>query len=66
MNSSDHVQPKISSKDPVCGMEEDPKNAGATFEYKGTLYPFCCSGCMARFRENPEKYLNPGPRPAGG
>ena len=51
--------PRISTTDPVCGMEAEPHEAGATFEYKGTLYPFCCGGCRARFVANPEKFLQP-------
>ena len=51
--------PRTSTIDPVCGMEAEPHQAGATFEYKGTLYPFCCGGCRARFVANPEKFLQP-------
>jgi YHS domain-containing protein len=30
-------------------------------EYKGKTYYFCCGGCDAKFKENPEKYLAPSP-----
>lgn len=44
-------------KDPVCGGEVTPQSAGATSEYKGTTYYFCCSGCKRSFDKEPEKYL---------
>lgn len=43
--------------DPVCGMEVDPKNAAATYEYEGKMYYFCAPGCKASFEKDPEKYL---------
>ncbi len=45
------------AKDPVCGMEVDPKTAGAIAEYKGQTYYFCDPGCKATFDKNPEKYI---------
>ncbi len=32
-------------------------------EYKGKTYYFCCGGCDAKFKENPEKYLAPPASP---
>lgn len=29
-------------------------------EYKGKTYYFCCGGCDAKFKENPEKFLSGG------
>lgn len=29
-------------------------------EYKGKTYFFCCPGCPAKFKANPEKYLKGG------
>jgi YHS domain-containing protein len=46
------------AKDPVCGMEVDPAQAAATYEYKGTTYYFCAPGCKAAFEKEPEKYLS--------
>ena len=43
--------------DPVCGMRVDSATATESFEYKGTTYYFCCDGCLAMFRADPEKYL---------
>jgi YHS domain-containing protein len=45
------------AKDPVCGMEVDPKTAPAKAEYEGKTYYFCAPGCKAAFEESPEKYL---------
>jgi Cu+-exporting ATPase len=44
-------------KDPVCGMDVDPKQAAATQEYKGKTYYFCSPGCHKKFKAEPEKYL---------
>jgi len=45
-------------KDPVCGMEIDPKNAAATAEYKGETYYFCSAACHDKFKAEPEKYIS--------
>jgi P-type Cu+ transporter len=42
--------------DPVCGMTVDPANA-ASVDYEGTKTYFCCSGCAAKFRADPARYL---------
>lgn len=44
-------------KDPVCGMDVDPKRAAATFEYEGKTYFFCAPGCKKAFERAPETYL---------
>ncbi len=44
-------------KDPVCGMDVDPKTAAGKSEYKGQTYYFCSKGCKASFDKNPEKYV---------
>lgn len=45
-------------KDPVCGMQVDPKQAAGTSEYQGKTWYFCCAGCKRKFEENPEQYAN--------
>jgi YHS domain-containing protein len=45
------------TKDPVCGMDVDPKSAAEKSVYKGQTYYFCCPGCKASFDKDPEKYL---------
>jgi P-type Cu+ transporter len=49
-------QPK--ALDPVCGMTVDPDRAAGRYEYRGCTYYFCCAGCLARFKADPEKYLS--------
>ena len=44
-------------KDPVCGMTVKRAEAKGSFEYKGKTYYFCDPGCLARFKETPEKFL---------
>ena len=44
-------------KDPVCGMDVDPKNAPAKSEYEGKIYYFCSLGCKKEFDQQPQKYL---------
>jgi YHS domain-containing protein len=44
-------------KDPVCGMEIDPKEAAATSDYEGVTYYFCAVGCKERFDAEPAKFL---------
>ena len=50
--------------DPVCGMTVDPVTAAGHHAYNGTTYHFCSAGCVARFKADPEKYLNPQAAPA--
>ncbi len=44
-------------KDPVCGMEVDPKTAAGKSDYKGQAYYFCSNGCKKAFDKEPEKYV---------
>ena len=44
-------------KDPVCGMDIDPKTAAGKSEYKGQTYYFCSPGCKKSFDKEPEKYV---------
>lgn len=43
-------------KDPVCGMEVDPKTTTLKAEYEGQTYYFCAPGCKREFERNPERY----------
>lgn len=45
-------------RDPVCGMEVDPKRAAEKIDYEGRTYYFCSETCAQRFRENPEEYAS--------
>jgi len=46
-----------SAVDPVCGMTVVKANAKGAFDYKGTTYYFCSTGCKDAFAKEPEKYL---------
>jgi len=47
-------------RDPVCGMQIDPKTAAGKSEYKGQMYYFCSLGCKKAFDAEPEKYVMAG------
>jgi YHS domain-containing protein len=44
-------------KDPVCGMDVDPKTAAHSSQYQGQTYYFCSAGCKKSFEKEPQKYL---------
>ena len=44
-------------KDPVCGMDVDPKTAAGNSEYQGQTYYFCSAGCKKAFDKEPQKYI---------
>lgn len=46
-------------QDPVCGMRVNPETSEHHFLYDGGTYWFCSRGCLVKFREDPEKYLDP-------
>ena len=50
-------------KDPVCGMDVDPKTATSKSEYQGQTYFFCSKGCKKAFDKEPEKYVGKVERP---
>jgi len=45
-------------KDPVCGMVVARGSEANRTEYKGRTYLFCSSGCLSKFKSDPEKYLS--------
>ncbi len=47
-------------KDPVCGMDVDPKTAPAKSEHMGKTYYFCSPGCKKAFDANPARYIKDG------
>lgn len=49
--------------DPICGMEVEPGNAAGKQVYNGQSYYFCSHHCLAKFKEDPEKFLK---SPASG
>ncbi len=46
--------------DPVCGMKVRA-NPEKTVEYAGAAYHFCSTGCVTKFKADPQKYLSPRP-----
>jgi len=51
------------AKDPVCGMEVDTATSQLSYEHNGTTYWFCGKGCMLEFKDDPERFLDPGYQP---
>ncbi len=47
-------------KDPVCGMDVDPKTARWSHDFEGSTYHFCSKGCLAKFRADPHAYFGKG------
>ena len=45
-------------KDPVCGMDIDPKQAAASEQYQGKEYHFCSTACHDKFKAEPKKYAS--------
>ena len=53
--------------DPVCGMTVDAeaaRAAGLSAKHDGMTYYFCGKGCLLEFRDDPDKYLDPGYTPS--
>ena len=40
-------------KDPVCGMQVDPKSAAGKAQHGGKTYYFCAAACQTKFEKNP-------------
>jgi len=47
-------------KDPVCGMDVDPKTTAHKSNYQGKMYYFCSLGCKRDFDKDPQKFLKGG------
>jgi len=52
--------------DPVCGMKVNPATARFRAQHGAKEYFFCCTGCLEKFRANPEKILSAPPKAMGG
>jgi Cu+-exporting ATPase len=52
----------IMAKDPVCGMNVEMNGPYKHVHGKETVH-FCSAHCLAKFRDNPEKYSNKAPVP---
>jgi len=51
------TDPSALVRDPVCGMNIDPRRAAEQVTHAGVTHSFCSSGCASRFRDEPEGYL---------
>ena len=45
-------------RDPVCGMDVDPKTAAGKSEYEGKTYYFCSQQCKQQFDQDPARYVS--------
>lgn len=52
-------------KDPVCGMEIDPRAAVAREEHEGRTFYFCSTACHDAFLKDPHRYGHPAEGHAG-
>ncbi|MGI8958315.1 MAG: YHS domain-containing protein [Bryobacteraceae bacterium] len=43
-------------RDPVCGMQVDPKKAAGQSEFHGQTYYFCSAVCERKFDADPAGY----------
>jgi len=55
----------IMEKDPVCGMDVDPKTAAGKSTYQGKTYYFCSPGCKREFDKEPQKFVGAGAKNTG-
>ena len=44
-------------KDPVCGMDVNPRNAPAQSNFQGRTFYFCSEDCKQRFDREPHRYV---------
>lgn len=49
-------------RDPVCGMDVDPKTAKHTSQIEGKTFYFCSPGCKKSFDADPHRYGHPAKR----
>jgi len=56
--------PSGNKTDPVCGMTVDHKTSTGIFEHNGRIYYFCSNGCVAKFKQDPESYLQRKDKPS--
>ena len=50
-------------KDPVCGMDVDPRTAKHSAEAGGSTFYFCSNGCKTKFVADPASYIAKKPKP---
>jgi P-type Cu+ transporter len=45
------------AKDPICGMDVEPKTAAGSYDYKNQMFYFCSVHCLEKFKADPEQFL---------
>src|SRR6266481_8559524 len=58
MDSASKNTSKQLAQDPMCGMTVDPRKAAGSFEYNGQTYFFCSTGCLEKFKADPNRFFN--------
>lgn len=56
-SSESHAAENATAIDPVCGMTVNPATAYKT-DLAGSNYYFCSTGCQAKFKAAPNRYLD--------
>ena len=51
------------ARDPICGMEVDPRSAFASREHMNQTFYFCSPQCVEKFDANPRQYAHALPQP---
>ncbi len=51
-------------RDPVCGMNVNPKSAAHQDSFAGKTHFFCSQSCLAKFRSEPARYVGAPPEPS--
>jgi Cu+-exporting ATPase len=51
-------QQAATAVDPVCGMTVDPVRSAGSHTHAVTTYHFCSRNCLAKFKDDPERFLN--------
>lgn len=51
-------------KDPICGMTTESPEDYISYAYQGDTFYFCSEHCREKFKDDPDKYLQPEPEPA--
>jgi Cu+-exporting ATPase len=46
-------------RDPVCGMAVNPRTTPHRHEHEGSTHYFCSARCLAKFRDEPMRYVAP-------
>ncbi|MBN1854931.1 MAG: heavy metal translocating P-type ATPase [Pirellulales bacterium] len=58
-----HPQGTGTTVDPVCGMTVDPDRSAGSHTHHGATYHFCSPHCLAKFKAQPENFLEESPQP---